>query len=264
MEIVEGRSFYDLYDDLSPVHVSFDVRNRVAAIFSRASTWEDEADWPESFDVQVDGGRSEFLPALAWSHACRLKDVPEYVACVSCRSIRIEGARSVSVNNRTASVWCLGSAKGLERYFRWMIVEKAKTADEMAELAGYAFEGIDFVPGVFDGIKKMSAPYSALVSQLVHHLGVLSDEGAWIFRGAWRDAPAQFASFGVQISDENGNTKSNAKAMKERTVPFNGKNLKFSWHIKLKPDRDRIHIFPDTVHSGKKIVVGIFCRHLTV
>ena len=134
----------------------------------------------------------------------------------------------------------------------------------MAELAGSAFEHLDFVSGAFDGIKKMSAPYSALVFKLVHHLGVLSDEGERIFKGAWRDAPAQFGSLGVQISDENGNTKSNAKAAKERTVSFRGSDLKFWWHIKLEPDRDRIHIYPDQVHSGNKIIVGIFCRHLTV
>ena len=264
MPIAGGNSFYELYQEESPVQVPFEIRNRVAAIFSRAAAWEDEEVWPKTFDIRVGDGDPEFAPAVAWAFACYLGEPRECVACVSAQHARQEGVGTVSFDGNSAPIWFVNSVRGVEQFFRWLIVEETRNIDQMSEFATEAFKNVDFIDGAFDGIKKMSAPYSFLVSKLVHDLGVLSDEGKRIFSGSWQDAPAEFGSFGVQISDENGNTKSNAKAEKERTIEVDGENLKFWWHIKLEPDRNRIHIHPDRVQSGKKIIVGIFCRHLTV
>jgi hypothetical protein len=122
---------------------------------------------------------------------------------------------------------------------------------------------LDFVEDVFDGIKSMSKPYVNLVTEIVHQLGVFSDHGQRIFSGPWMRVPAEFGSLRVNISDENGNTKKNERARLERTKMFRDAPHVFWWHAKLEPDRDRIHICPGKVGSGGRIIVGIFCNHLT-
>jgi hypothetical protein len=105
----------------------------------------------------------------------------------------------------------------------------------------------------------MSKPYRELIEPLTKHLSVLSDHGKRVFSESWKDAPSKFGSHGINISDENGNTKSNSEARRERTRIFNGKEVVFWWHSKLEPDRDRIHFSPD---DRDRLLVGIFCRHL--
>jgi len=97
---------------------------------------------------------------------------------------------------------------------------------------------------------------------LTKHLGVLSDHGKQIFKDPWINAPAMFGSYGVELSDENGKTKGNSKAEKERTININGTDIIFWWHSKLEPDRDRIHFYPDRIKDGGRLLVGIFCSHL--
>jgi hypothetical protein len=109
----------------------------------------------------------------------------------------------------------------------------------------------------------MSKPYRELVGSIVHHLGALCDHGKRICSEPWIRVPSEFGALGVSISDENGRTKSNAVAKKERTVEVCGRRLVCWWHCKLEPDRDRIHIYPDDLREGGKLIVGIFCRHLT-
>jgi hypothetical protein len=262
MEITAGRSFYELYDDLSELRVPPDVRLRVAAVFSKASRWEDCESEPSSFNVNFEGCQIEYVPSVAWCH--QQYHHAEYVCCVSGATVRSAGENQVFLNGTPATVWFATTVRDAELFFRWIIVKTTKTPDQMANFASDAFRRLKFSNGVFDGIKKMSAPYLSLVERLVKNLGVLSDEGERIFRGSWRDASAQFGALGVQISDENGKTKSNSKARKARTLIVEGSELQFWWHIKIHPDRDRIHIYPDGVHSGKHIFVGIFCNHLTV
>ncbi|PKM11446.1 MAG: hypothetical protein CVV13_09085 [Gammaproteobacteria bacterium HGW-Gammaproteobacteria-3] len=60
---------------------------------------------------------------------------------------------------------------------------------------------------------------------MTKNLGALSDHGKRIFSGPWSNAPAEFGSLGVELSDENGNTKGNNEARKERTFTINGTDI---------------------------------------
>jgi len=132
----------------------------------------------------------------------------------------------------------------------------------MEAFALSAFPDIDFAPGAFNGIKDMSKPYRELVKPLVRHLSAFSDHGKRIFSGPWAQVPAEFGALRVDISDENGNTKGNSEARKDRTIIIDGTDIVFWWHSKLEPDRDRIHIYPDRIPKGGRLLVGIFCCHL--
>lgn len=168
----------------------------------------------------------------------------------------------MTVKSCTESLWFIADHQNYYNFFRWLITDTTKNPSEMEAFALSAFPEIDFVPGVFNGIKIMSKPYKELVKPLTKHLGALSDHGKRIFSGSWSNAPAEFGALGVDLSDENGNTKGNNEARKKRTININGTDIIFWWHSKFERDRDRIHFYPDRIPTGGRLLVGIFCCHL--
>jgi hypothetical protein len=260
----DGKNFYDLYANDTPIQIPHDVRERIAAIFGRLQPWQDLSfAWPNSFDVIVEGGPSEGAPSIAWAHAQTSIGAANAVACIVHGERRKSGLLDVICDERCIGTWFVSTTQEFQNFFRWLIIHSTKAPDELAALSGLAFQNLDFVESVFDGIKVMSKPYVNLVTEIVHHLGVFSDHGQSIFSGPWIRVPSEFGSLRVSISDENGNTKRNNRARLERTKLFKGVHHVFWWHSKLEPDRDRIHICPDKVVSGGRIIVGIFCNHLT-
>ncbi|MHC2371320.1 hypothetical protein ACVIQT_005968 [Bradyrhizobium diazoefficiens] len=264
MDVRDGKSFYELYAEDSPIRISYEVRERVAAIFARLQTWQDlDCDWPDSFEVSVDGAALEAAPSIAWAHAQTTRGIQHSAACIAHPTRRREGCVEVILSDRTQAVWFVSSAQQFQCFFRWLIAHATRNHNEMLELCKPAFHSLDFVDGALDGIKSMSRPYNHIVGDIVRHLSAFSDHGQRIFSGPWSRVSAEFGPLGVDISDENGGTKSNRIARNERTRIHQGVETVFWWHSKIEPHRDRIHISPENVKKGEPIVVGIFCEHLT-
>ncbi|NEV76644.1 hypothetical protein DYI24_06260 [Rhodopseudomonas sp. BR0C11] len=255
--ILLDHTLYDLYSPTSSIEIPADVRDRLAAIFSRAARLEDLFVCPQ--DINVDFGFGpERAETIAWAASKYLHE-HEITPCISragkdyCNAI---------YGGQKVPIWLVDSAQMIEGFFRWLIIHTTHSPGEMAQLLSEAFKELEFVEGAVDGIKTMSGSYSSLVQKIVHDLGFLSDEGARIFSKSWQDAAGEFGAGNVTISDENGNTKQNRRAKKKRTIKYAGADRLFWWHIKLQPHQNRIHIYPDNVSVGGKIVVGIFCHHL--
>ena len=160
------------------------------------------------------------------------------------------------------TLWFVDDSQNYCDFFRWLILKTTNKPVEMEKIAPSAFPSVDFVEGIFNGIKNMSKPYREIVEPLVHHLGALSDHGKRIFLGPWDEVAAKFGALGVNVSDENGKTKGDSDARKERTIVINGTNIVFWWHSKLERHQDRIHLNPDKIANGGRLLVGIFCRHM--
>ncbi|MCS3896280.1 hypothetical protein M2171_005413 [Bradyrhizobium japonicum USDA 38] len=163
--------------------------------------------------------------------------------------------------DKKVPIWFVKSTHDVQRFFRWLIVVKADSPAGFSELTHEAFRDLAFVEGAVDGMKNMAGDYRSLVEKIVADLGFLSDYGREIFAGPWQEAPSRFGAGGVNISDENGNTKKNSVAKSRRKITYKGKERYFWWHIKLQPHQNRIHILPDDVPKDP-IAVGIFCKHL--
>lgn len=234
----DGLSFYELYKNDSPIRISPEIRIRIAAVFSRLQAWQDlDTPWPNSFEAEIAGNALEFAPSIAWAHARAVRSAKEAVACISHPIRRISGEVVVTVEATTASLWFVSTARDAEYFFRWLIVETTKKPEEMEALAAFAFRNIDFVEGAFSGIKTMSKPYQVLARGIVKHLGAFSDEGARIFSGPRDRVAAEFGPFGVDISDENGETKNSRIAKAERTIIVNEETRIFWWHSKIERKR---------------------------
>lgn len=259
----QNKNFYELYEPHLPISIPREVQERVAILFARLSKWEElDYSWPPALEVKISQGNEECAPSIAWAHEQVKQDKTHAVACLVFSDIRSVGYLPVTVKSCTESLWFIADHQNYYNFFRWLITDTTKNPSEMEAFALSAFPSIDFAPGVFNGIKSMSKSYREIVSPLTKHLSALSDHGKRIFSGPWSNASAEFGSLGVDLSDENGNTKRNSEARKERTINIKGKDIIFWWHTKLGPDRDRIHFYPDKVSGGGRLIVGIFCHHL--
>jgi hypothetical protein len=261
--VFDDKSFYDLYMPGSPVPISWEVRERISSIFGRLPKWQELLlPWPPAFEVCVGTGQEEFAPSVAWAHAQTVHEPARAIACVVFPAGRQVGSFPVIADNTVTTLWFVADSQSYCAFFRWLIVETTKNPAEMEDFALSAFPSVDFIEGSFNGIKNMSKPYRELVRSLVLHLGAFSDHGQRIFSGPWQNVPAEFGSMGVDISDENGNTKADREARNRRTLSVDGTNIVFWWHSKIEPHQDRIHIYPDRIASSGRLLVGIFCRHL--
>ncbi|GAB6141554.1 hypothetical protein JCM14076_22830 [Methylosoma difficile] len=260
----QNKSFYELYEPNLPISIPWEVQERVAILFARLSKWEElDFSLPPALDVQIAQENDEHAPSIAWAYEQTKQDKTNAVACLVFSSIRLTGFIDVTVNDITEKLWFITDHKHYCGFFRWLITDTTKNPSEMEAFVRSAFPSIDFVPGVFNGIKDMSKPYREIINPLTEHLGTLSDHGKRIFSAAWINAPAEFGSLGIDLSDENGKTKKNSTAKKERSINIEGEDIIFWWHSKLEPDRDRIHFYPDRIKDGGRLLVGIFCHHLT-
>ena len=259
----EDKCFYDLYSPECALSIPIEVQERIASTFSGLVKWQEiGSEWPTSFEIQVGNAPVEIALSVAWAHEQTTNAPSRPVACVVFPGGRVSGFLPVTVAKKMTALWFVVDKNDYCRFFRWLIVSTTKNQTEMKEIAPSAFPLLDFVDGAFDGIKDMRKSYQNLVEVLVHHLGVLSDHGIRIFQGSRQRVAAEFGALGVDISDENGNTKADRLARKERTIEIDGIATVFWWHTKLEPHQNRIHLNPERVGNGGRLLVGIFCCHL--
>lgn len=262
MPVWQDKSFYDLYSPECALFIPREVQERIACTFNGLLKWQDiDSERPASFAIQIENEPVEEAPSIAWAHKRTMSDRLQPVGCVLFPGGRSSGLRSVIVNEKETSLWFIADQKEYSACFRWLITSTTKNHNEMKTIAPSAFPALDFVDGAFDGIKSMNKPYRDIVHTLVHHLGVLSDDGQRIFQGPRQNVAAEFGALGVDISDENGHTKSDRLARRARTIEVNGVETLFWWHTKLEPHQNRIHLNPDAGHGGR-LLIGIFCDHL--
>ena len=192
-----------------------------------------------------------------------LSGLYKIVACITSSLAKGDALLTLVSDRGAREVFFVASARGNESLFRWVICEFTSSPSEMEAYASFAFRQLEFVAGSFNGLKNMSKPYANLVAAVVRHLSALSDEGGRIFSGPREVVEAEFGPYGVNISDENGATKRNSRAKRDHTLIWQKRERSFWWHTKLEPDHDRIHFCPGDLQEGGKILVGIFCYHLT-
>lgn len=264
IEIYEGQALYELFAPNSALPIPREIQERITAEFGRLQAWGDmDRPWPADLDVFVGEIGPVFAPSLAWAMTQAAQGPQEAIPCLIAADAWPSGLQTVKVAGEQAEVWLVSQVRD-PGYFRWLATHGTNVPADLDGLLATAFPNLEFVENCTDGIKDMSLGYRDLIRSIVDVLGVLSDQGPRIFAGSWQTAPNEFGALGVNISDENGETKRNSSAERDHTRSYRGRSIPFWWHIKLQPDRDRIHLDASPLHDGGKIIVGIFCRHLKV
>ncbi|NVB37142.1 hypothetical protein G6O69_04820 [Pseudenhygromyxa sp. WMMC2535] len=256
-----------LYTGDSPIE-DRDLKQRLSAAFDKLlSFWdEDEALLPlvEALDVFI-GSERVFAPSLALAHAFRAS--ARALGCLNLRSSGRKGQVPVSVGGRVQPLHFVVDEASQRALFREAIEIEDMDEGRFAENAASAFPDLSWVEGVWDGLKKFRRPYGEHRRGLTRHLAALDDHGAALFDTLMSTHPeeigARLGALGVTASDENGRTKQDKQARKERTRRYEGEDHLFWWHTKLRPETDRIHFLwrPSPDGGASEIVIGLFTDH---
>lgn len=130
-----------------------------------------------------------------------------------------------------------------------------------------AFPDLFFKSNIAAECRRFSEPYRAIRPVLTQAFAALGDLLPALRReyADLRIIQKEFnAKSGFEISPESPNTHKNQRAMRERDIIIGGIRLRCEWHLKLKPQKDRIHFhFGDAKVSNNRIIVAILCDHLT-
>ena len=200
--------------------------------------------------------------------ALSLFDSKTYVAwnltqgrALGCISPKFAGTFGVNLEGLAIEVQYVGNEKDLLTFHRK--IAEIENLDEEAYFrnAVFAFPELYFVR---DRTKfnRFDEKYQTVRAIVTVHLSVLNDHAKRILSSGSPASTqiAEFGSSGVEVSGENGNTRANKAAMKQREVTVNNKRVVCDWHTKLRPHMDRIY-FNATTEKGF-VVVGIFHSHL--
>jgi hypothetical protein len=129
-----------------------------------------------------------------------------------------------------------------------------------------AFPQLHFRANIADDLDKFSGPYRAMRPTLTKAFADLNDilPHLLYLKLPGQQIAQQFsASSSFSISPESPQTHRDLKAMRERDVIFGKVTVRCEWHLKIQPDRDRIHFhFGVAGTGGGKILIGKLCYHL--
>ena len=268
-DLGDGVQLYSLlFEPDCQVGLDRDLLQRLILALDRTNDIDDST--LAAYNAAIDG-TARFAPGLAWAHAsCR---EGRYVAAFPLPlGEGPVGQVAVTVANSVQEIRFIAEEPQHVDFFRSVIT--LENADEAGfeRLARSAFPALEWADGIWRGLGKFSRPYVEVRGDLVRCLGGLSDHGAACFDNFLAGDPGQLtgslsAYVGAEVSDENGATKRHAPSRRDRTRRHRGDDKAFWWHVKLRPNVDRIHFLYESPSAGpagpdnSRIVVGLFTDH---
>jgi len=268
-DLGDGIKLYSVLFELDcPLLLEYDVKVLLALALDRIGDFDDST--LVAYDVEFNG-ITRFAPGVAWGHACCTKRHQVAMLPLPLSGVS-RGEISVTVESVINHVFFVVEEYEHLMFFR-TVIEVEKADEEMFEhLASSAFPALGWADDVWRGLKLLSRPYVDVRSELIRYLGALNDHGAHCFSQYLEENPQQLSGVlssrvGAETSDENGRTKRHAAAIKDRTRSYRGDERVFWWHVKLRPNVDRIHFLYEPVSAESsnfeygRIIVGLFKDH---
>ena len=268
-DLGDGLQLYSLlFEPDCPLRLDHDLLQRLILALDRTNDFDDSR--LAGYDAAIDGA-VRFAPGLAWAHASCQEG--RYVAAFPLPlGEGPVGQVAVAVAGSVQEIFFVAGESQHVDFFRSVITVEKADETGFERLARSAFPALEWADGVWGGLRAFSRPYIEVREELVRCLGGLSDHGAACFDNFLAGDPGQLAGFlsarvGKEVSDENGATKQHAPSRRDRTRRHRGKDKTFWWHVKLRPNVDRIHFLyepPPARPAGpgnSRIVVGLFRAH---
>ena len=265
----DGVQLYSaLFESDCRVQLDRDLAERLRLALDRVKEFDDTE--LVECSAEFEGG-DRFAPGVVWAHArCRQR---RFIAVLPLPLGEVPRGRvPVTVADATIEIVFVTEESQHVDFFRSVIA--LENADEamFERLASSAFPALEWADNVWDGLGQFSRSYIEVRDELVRSLGGLSDHGAACFQEHLASDPDNLpqilsAHVGAEISDENGRTKRYRPSERDRTRRHCGINKVFWWHVKLRPNVDRIYFMyePPSVDvrlpKRGRIVVGLFKDH---
>lgn len=276
--VMGGCDLWSLFSPGTPVKLSFDLAQELAAWLGSAPRYLDEQ-WPPCMDdilMQVDDESARENADQAWAH--------HHVRtgrALACLGLTRSGPHRTTSKQGTATVHWIVNERTNRMFWRDAIDIEGGGPETLERFAPHAFPDLYFCKGVWRGLKRFAGGYIAIGNELRRYLAVLDDYGAWVFTfpppaleigddsGPDVDAlpsnqiiESRFQRLRLEMAPENPNVYGNATSRRAREISVNNKTLYCEWHGKLEAHRNRVHVHkPDSV-SGGKVIVAIFHEHL--
>jgi hypothetical protein len=227
-----------------PDYIDEDVRQQLIREIDRLPIW--------NVDGELRTSRQYVIDQVAQANAA---------ACI------VLSIYSNVLETPEGKLYLVGTASEAVTFYQAAIEIGRFSEKSLIHYAALAFPNLYFHSDLERQIANFSTKYQdGLRSMLVEALIALNDQlfSLLIAHTDLREVAKQFRGItAFEISPESPNTHRNANAMRERDVVFGTERIRCEWHLKLRPDRDRIHFyFGRTKVAPGKILIGIFCRHL--
>ena len=268
-DLGDGVQLYSLlFEPDCRVRLDRDVTLRLSLALDQINEFDESGLVEHDADFE---GRVRFAPGVAWAHASCSERRHIAVLPVPLRDVPL-GRIPVTVSGATREIFFVAEESEHVGFFRSVITLENADEKEFGILARSAFPALEWADNIWRGLRHFSRPYIDVREQVINCLGGLSDHGARCFHEHGAGDPRHLAHIlsarvGKRTSDENGATKRHTPSKQDRTRRHRGIDKVFWWHVKLRPNVDRIHFRYEPQSAGSpglgegQIVVGLFKDH---
>lgn len=272
-------TLWDLFAEDSPLHLSKEIAQELAAWLQRAQRYPDVSEWPAGVDdamISIGGAPAAQNEDLAWVHYCLRSGRPT-------ASITLGPSQVVATTTATGSieVHFVGDDSGRKQFWRTAITLEGDNLNSLVRYAEHAYPDLHFVGNVLLDADHLAGGYLASRQRVRFALAILNDWGSWTFahpppaispedtlpphldeRPSNQLIEHRFSGFGLVAAPENPNVRSHRISREARQTVIDERTLYCEWHIKLEPHRNRIHFHAPVPESGNRVVIGMIAEHL--
>jgi hypothetical protein len=236
-----------------------DVRNRFYSLIQKCP----ELDVPISICKEITLGDEPPATGCSVAYALALVLNSWGVSCLVLGSSPHRDFVTAIASAGRAKIYFFTESSTLPPFWRSLYELENIREDKFFELAERAFPKLVFHEDLAFG--KFEGPYRDLRPEVVRHLAVLNDHFLAAHAtalGRANEIQAALATYGLaRVSPESPKTHRNAKAMRQRYVQHQGREICCEWHTKIEGHRNRIH-FAFGGELEDRILIGIFVDHL--
>ncbi|GBQ42664.1 hypothetical protein [Komagataeibacter europaeus] len=277
--IVAGYTLWQLFEDGSPVSLSFEIRQELAAWLGKSPIYIDLPDWPNNADeieISIDSGPPTDNVDVAWAHHLLRSKRP-----AACYSLTRRGPLPTQTASGCIAVYFVNTDADRLDFWRNTIRTEGDSLEELIKFAPHAYPCLYFSYGVLQEANNLDGGYSALRWKIQDTFSALNDHGVWIFtcppptvspteptiENATGTPQKQlirerFQNLTLEGEPENPNVRDNRVCREARELHLGSRILYCEWHIKLEKHRNRIHIHAPVPESNSQVVIAIISPHL--
>ncbi|WP_156967817.1 hypothetical protein [Methylosinus sp. PW1] len=270
---------WSLFSPESPLKLSPELRQELAAWLGKALRYADENVWPDGMEetiIRVDCDPAIENIDVAWAH----HNVRNRRA-VACLSIRRSGPHQTVSGRGVATIYWINCEENHKNFWRSAIDVEGNNEETLQSIAPHAFPNLYFYPAVWRGLRSLVGGYYALSFEIRRYLSILDDYGGAAFtcpppalspaefaNSSDRSCPPnqlveqRFEQLNLSMAPEKPNVYNNSRCRQAREVQIGPRTLYCEWHGKLEPHQNRLYLHPPIPECGDKIVIAIFHPHL--